>query len=148
MLRQNRSVTQIKKVEDEKKTPLGRKKCTIRNPGVLGCILHSAKQSGNGMFFPQMQDNTFLTRAPGRNLTVEDWQGSMQGNKLQCSNPGHLGLLLSLPYSPYTVVKCQRASTFSNCFLICFSLSPRTPALPKQNPNWKFNTTNAENRAG
>lgn len=80
-------MTQIEKVKDEKQIPPARKKCKIGNLGLLGCILHFAEQSENEEFFPQMEDNTFLTLAPRRNLTVEDGRGSMQGNSLQCSHP-------------------------------------------------------------
>ena len=39
-------MTQIKKAEDEKKTPPGWKNCKIRNLDLFECI-HSVKQSGN-----------------------------------------------------------------------------------------------------
>lgn len=40
-----------------KRKPHQARRSASGNPGLFGCILYSAKQSGNEMFSPQMQDH-------------------------------------------------------------------------------------------
>ena len=72
-------MTQIKKAEDEKKTPPGWKNCKIRNLDLFECI-HSVKQSGNEVLFPPNRGQHIPYSCTQKEPDRRGPQGSMQGS--------------------------------------------------------------------
>lgn len=109
-----------------KDIPTRQAEVRITNLGLLGSILHSAKQSRNEVSPPSNGGQHISYSCPEKKPGLEDWEGSMPGTRPAMLQAWASRALFPIR-SPYMGSVSENSFIF-NYVLVCFSWSP--PNLP------------------